>query len=238
MHGIYAGDVYQLSARTLLPTAWQYEGKYEGILRGFAAIAEKQRPANTQPVIDNSATREKVPDKPRMKLYNPTEEGEQEAIVTQIVHGRELDDEFQKMFDPSLTSTFTFRNGLGQLVEGLSESLKKNAHIEILTGTRFQSAKKVVGEKGDTTIEITSSSAGETVYISHLSTSTNSTLTSYLPDHNITTPHLRPHNRHPPQPHPNPLRNRNDRKPLLHNTPLDPDPHPRLRLPNPAQRAL
>lgn len=36
-HGIYAGDIYQLSARSLLPHAWQYEGRYGSFFKAFWA---------------------------------------------------------------------------------------------------------------------------------------------------------------------------------------------------------
>lgn len=34
-HGIYAGDIYQLSARSLLSQAWQYEGRYGTLFKAF-----------------------------------------------------------------------------------------------------------------------------------------------------------------------------------------------------------
>lgn len=34
-HGIYAGDIYRLSARSLLSQAWQYEGRYGNFFKAF-----------------------------------------------------------------------------------------------------------------------------------------------------------------------------------------------------------
>lgn len=36
-HGIYAGDIYQLSARSLLPVAWQLEGRYGNLFKAYWA---------------------------------------------------------------------------------------------------------------------------------------------------------------------------------------------------------
>ena len=36
-HGIYAGDIYQLSARSLLPLAWQNEGRYGSLFKSYLA---------------------------------------------------------------------------------------------------------------------------------------------------------------------------------------------------------
>lgn len=36
-HGIYAGDIYQLSARSLLSLAWQSEGRYGTLFKGYFA---------------------------------------------------------------------------------------------------------------------------------------------------------------------------------------------------------
>lgn len=36
-HGIYAGDIYQLSARSLLPVAWELEGRYGTLAKAYWA---------------------------------------------------------------------------------------------------------------------------------------------------------------------------------------------------------
>lgn len=36
-HGIYAGDIYQLSVRSLLPLAWQFEGRYGTLFKAYFA---------------------------------------------------------------------------------------------------------------------------------------------------------------------------------------------------------
>lgn len=36
-HGVYAGDIYQLSARSLLQTAWEIEGRYGSLYKGYFA---------------------------------------------------------------------------------------------------------------------------------------------------------------------------------------------------------
>ena len=36
-HGVYAGDIYQLSARSLLPVVWQLEGRYGTLFKAYWA---------------------------------------------------------------------------------------------------------------------------------------------------------------------------------------------------------
>ena len=41
-HGIYAGDIYQLSARSLLPVSWELEGRYGTLAKAYWAQVRRK----------------------------------------------------------------------------------------------------------------------------------------------------------------------------------------------------
>lgn len=42
LHGIYAGDIYKLSIKSLLPAVWHLEGAYGSVLRGMWMLSQKR----------------------------------------------------------------------------------------------------------------------------------------------------------------------------------------------------
>lgn len=109
-HGIYAGDIWKLSARTLLSMAWQLEGRYGSVLGGFFKMqAEDQSP--------QQAT-----------LVHPYDWELARAMNEEI----SLDLEFARQLQD--VSTFTFKDGLGQLVTALENKLEKERGVVIQRG--------------------------------------------------------------------------------------------------------
>lgn len=129
-HGIYAGDIWQLSAKTLLALAWQLEGKYGSAMGGFFRLqTEDQRPEN-------------------FALAKPYDLESIRAMNDEI----DLDVDFLKELRAS--STFTFKEGLGQLVRALQDSVEKKGNIEIKVGTMVQATDPV--QDGSLQIAVTS----------------------------------------------------------------------------------
>ncbi len=110
LHGIYAGDVYQLSARSLFPLQWHLEGKYESIIRGLFAVPG---PAPMQ-----------KRDVDLIKELNP----------------RELEPDFRKNL--ARCSVYSFKNGIQQLVDRLTERLRQNKNVFFAPSTGIKTIMK------------------------------------------------------------------------------------------------
>lgn len=110
-HGIYAGDVWQLSARSLLKRPYQFERDYGSILVG-ALRAGRQR---SQPLSS------------------------MEASFRQYLQDSEILPDFAKSCRDS--SVFTFRDGIGQLTTALIENLERNPNVHFASGTSIKAIK-------------------------------------------------------------------------------------------------
>jgi oxygen-dependent protoporphyrinogen oxidase len=121
-HGIYAGDIWQLSAKTLLSMAWQLETRYGSALGGFFRMQseDKRQVALT--------------------LAHPYDVETAKALNDEI----DLDLEFAKNLKDA--STFTFKNGLQQLVQALQKSVEKKGNVEVRVNSPVQSTKPVEGD--------------------------------------------------------------------------------------------
>lgn len=108
MHGIYAGDVYKLSARSLFPGPFRDELETGSVLGGFL--------------------------KTRAEGLKVTEH---EASFLQEMKEFKLDKSLRLMLMD--TSVFTFKDGLGMLVDKMVRYLMENEKVEIRTGTPVQS---------------------------------------------------------------------------------------------------
>ena len=108
-HGIYAGDVYQLSARSLIPLLWYYEGDASSVMKGAV-----------QAQVNSSAV-ENYDDLLLMKELG------QSFIQTngQPVPGTEVIANVMK------SSVYTFKKGIGQLATQLEKMLKSRPLIKI-----------------------------------------------------------------------------------------------------------
>jgi oxygen-dependent protoporphyrinogen oxidase len=123
MHGVYAGDVYQLSAKSLFATAWHLEGKYGSILWGMVRMNQ-----------DDQRNLPLVP-------WHPWDWDQYRDMKEEL----NVDDEFIKQLLPRKTSTFTFKNGMQSLVKKLEANLKETGTVDFLTDTRIEKYAKVPG---------------------------------------------------------------------------------------------
>ncbi|WEW58060.1 oxygen-dependent protoporphyrinogen oxidase [Emydomyces testavorans] len=100
-HGIYAGDIYQLSAKTLLPRIWQLEVSSRGIFRSL---------------LDRS------------RIHVPYEMYHERQLI-RAEKGPAFFAEAGTYLDGA--SVFSLKGGMGQLVEGLVTSLSRSSNVEI-----------------------------------------------------------------------------------------------------------
>ena len=118
-HGIYAGDIYKLSARTLLPALWHIESKHSSIMRGFV----DQMFGGLKPIAANDLSI--LRDKSRSLPY-----------------AREMPKRVKE------ASVFTFRNGLGELVPSFKEALAKKQNVKFRNSTLIQKIELPTQEAG------------------------------------------------------------------------------------------
>ena len=105
LHGIYAGDIWQLSMKSLQPMAWFLEGRHESITN--AMIENWKNKTRYVPQSDVEITLE-LAAKPSVLSMRPFIDG---------------------------TSVFTFKRGLGQLADQLQARLRKTKNVFIKTNT-------------------------------------------------------------------------------------------------------
>lgn len=105
IHGIYAGDIYQLSAKSIFRRLWDLEGQSGSVMEGFAVQFQKSSK------------------KFREAMDARTSNSADSAIgLSQI----------QKQMRG--VSVYTFKGGIGQLSSALETSLKTNPNVETKTG--------------------------------------------------------------------------------------------------------
>jgi oxygen-dependent protoporphyrinogen oxidase len=109
LHGIYAGDIYQLSMKTLQPVTWHIERMSGSITRGmFEGLSEKSRP------IQKS-----------------------EADLMSSMMGRRS--ELARSSELKSTSIYSFTRGIGALSDALALSVKDNPKVRVRTGHKVKS---------------------------------------------------------------------------------------------------
>ena len=118
-HGIYAGDIWQLSAKTLLSLPWHLEGRYGSSLGGYFSMqSEDPRPM-------------------QLTLAHPYDVEAARAMNEEI----DLDEDFARNLKDA--STFTFAGGLQQLVEALKSKVAETGNVKVRTESPVQSTKPV-----------------------------------------------------------------------------------------------
>ena len=110
IHGIYAGDIYNLSARTILPGPWETESKIGSVLQGFTL----QR----QPVYSGDSTSND--DVELIKKFNSLP-----AIPDMLKAA-------------TASSVFTFKGGISVLTNRLRWKLEQNPKVVIQRLSRVQ----------------------------------------------------------------------------------------------------
>ena len=111
-HGIYAGDVHQLSVRSLMPLLWWYEGRYGSIVSGQLA-------------------------KMRAEAQDTTRGGLQflEAADLALLKGFKQKGGVTGKREILRSSVYSFKRGIGTLSEALENALRKSSNVRIRTDT-------------------------------------------------------------------------------------------------------
>lgn len=105
LHGIYAGDIWRLSARTLLAQAWQLEGMSGSIFKGYFQLQDQTKsPA-------------------RQMLLHPYDLDLYKAMREET----RLDLSFEYRLNQS--ATFTFKNGMAELIARLRDHLENKSQV-------------------------------------------------------------------------------------------------------------
>ncbi|KAF1923468.1 protoporphyrinogen oxidase [Didymella exigua CBS 183.55] len=156
-HGIYAGDIWQLSAKSLLSQAWQLEDRYGSAFGGYMKLQKES--TNGQP----------------QALAHPFDIEYSRAVNEEIDLGLEL---AQNMKDASM---FTWKDGLQTLVTGLKDAMEKTGNIEIKLNSPVSSVE--MAEGGEQKVQVSAGSdANQTTatYDSVLSTLRDRDLTPFV----------------------------------------------------------
>ena len=102
-HGIYAGDIYKLSAKTILPSLWYIEGRHGSLMRGML----DQMFGGLKPVSDEDFHTIRDHQNPLYGADQYLEEGARKSSV------------------------FTFKGGLGELGDRLEERLEEAPNVSL-----------------------------------------------------------------------------------------------------------
>jgi oxygen-dependent protoporphyrinogen oxidase len=127
-HGIWAGDIHQLSAKTLLGLAWQLEGRYGSALGGFFRMQNEQQTPEQETLVHPW-------DLERSRAVN-------EAV--------DLEPGFAE--DLKGCSHFMFRDGIQTLYRGLQKAVEEKGNVEVRTEAPIQSFKPLEG--GEMGVEV------------------------------------------------------------------------------------
>ena len=108
LHGIYAGDVYQLSVRSIMPVLWKTEWRHQSVIKG---------------VWDRA-------------VGGPGPIADQDIKIIEDLSGRPLPTE--KLEAVRKSSVFTFKNGIGELAERLETKLQESPNVDIQHQTAIE----------------------------------------------------------------------------------------------------
>lgn len=118
IHGIYAGDIYKLSARTILPGAWQSESERGSVLEGqLYAATTGRRPVATDDV----------------------------EIIKDFNSQLAMSDTLEAV---KKSSVFTFKGGIGELADRLERKLLGSRNVQIHEKTQVNRVRLQPDEKG------------------------------------------------------------------------------------------
>lgn len=113
-HGVYAGDVYQLSVKSIIPRLWQLEGQHQGIAKGW---------------LDNLQHRGQG-----IQMLR------RDALLAQEMTGLP-DNEKLTGFGMTTASVYSFKKGIGSLSDALEKSLRKNGNVTIKMSDKIKSVE-------------------------------------------------------------------------------------------------
>lgn len=104
-HGIYAGDIYKLSARAIMPSLWAIERRSNSIIKGLL----EQASGGMQPIATSDL------DMIRTLRSQPVMSDKLEVVKK--------------------SSVFTFKGGIGELAHSLESKLDESDNVLILENT-------------------------------------------------------------------------------------------------------
>lgn len=135
LHGIYGGDIHQLSARSLLTSMWTLEKQYGSIRAGFRARKKENQEAAIQRLRTSGAGFPAAPS----SIANY---GTQAEISSAVGMLRNISPELRKVLDASV---YTFKEGISALPEALEASMRADPRVDIklgcaVTGTDYDGA--------------------------------------------------------------------------------------------------
>jgi len=113
-HGIYAGNIWELSAKSILPIPWARELKHGGLVRaGYSGLTTQ-------------------------KQWNFCDDVEIQGKLSDgsFKWNEKLRDKIKDC------SVFTFRKGIGQLTDALAKSLEKSGRVNIRKSTSVSAVRK------------------------------------------------------------------------------------------------
>jgi protoporphyrinogen/coproporphyrinogen III oxidase len=108
LHGVYAGDIYQLSIKSLLPMAWYIEGRYGSLFTGIKRVlfeGVQDLPYQDAVLLSDM-------------LRNPSD----------LAGGRTALD----------ASVYSFKQGIEALSDALIAALKTNPKVRLKTGEKVE----------------------------------------------------------------------------------------------------
>lgn len=100
-HGIYAGDIYKLSARSILSGPWQLERRHESVVKGLFLQAF----GDIQPIATNDL-----------------------QVIREYQKQPPMSDALEAA---KKSSVFTFKGGIGELAKRLEAKLLENPRVSI-----------------------------------------------------------------------------------------------------------
>ena len=137
IHGIYAGDIYNLSARTILPGPWETELKIGSVLHGFYL----QR----QPVYPGDRTSNDVFNKYFQGSGRRPVVAEDIELIKDFNSRSAISDMLKSV---RASSVFTFKGGIGELANRLEAKLLENPRVVIQMHSRAQNLELRPQETG------------------------------------------------------------------------------------------
>ncbi|KAI9654920.1 MAG: oxygen-dependent protoporphyrinogen oxidase [Bathelium mastoideum] len=107
LHGIYGGDVWRLSAKSIFPVLWELERRYGSIISGLISSWNKSE-----------------------RLVR-----KQDLDIFQVMQNSNLDPKLLTSFRNS--AVYTFKDGIGQFIDRLAKRLRENPKVRIKTDTEI-----------------------------------------------------------------------------------------------------
>lgn len=137
IHGIYAGDIYNLSARTILPGPWETELKIGSVLQGFYL--------QQQPVYPGNGTSNDNFNKYLQVSGRRPVAADDVELIKDFNSRPAISDTLKAV---RASSVFTFKGGIGELANRLEAKLLKNPRVVIQMQSRAQNLELQSQETG------------------------------------------------------------------------------------------